>query len=99
MTRLFRRGDIDEVVPVSPGAPRAGCIRAAWTASGADAPRPMTLQASFNGGAFNVFSGKYTLGFRAEGVLRRSEFGLDEHLPAVGDEIELEIHAEFQRTP
>ena len=61
--------------------------------------RPMTLRASFNGGAFNVFSGKYTLGFRAEGVLRRSEFGLDEHLPAVGDEVELEIHAEFQRTP
>jgi polyisoprenoid-binding protein YceI len=59
--------------------------------------RPLSLEVVFNGGAFNAFTGRYTVGFRAAATLQRSAFGLDAHVPAVGDEVELEIHAEFQR--
>jgi polyisoprenoid-binding protein YceI len=59
--------------------------------------RPLELQAVFNGGALNVLSGKYTIGFQAHGSLQRSDFGLRNYLPAVGDEVALEVHAEFQR--
>jgi polyisoprenoid-binding protein YceI len=59
--------------------------------------KPLRLEAVFNGGAFNLLTGKYTLGFEARGRLKRSDFGLDNYIPAVGDEVELEIHAEFQR--
>ncbi len=50
-----------------------------------------------NGAANNLLTGKYTLGFSAEARFLRSDFGLDRYIPTVGDEVELEIHAEFQR--
>lgn len=59
--------------------------------------RPLNLDAVFNGGAHNLLTGKYTLGFEAKGSFRRSDFGLSNYIPAVSDEVELEIHAEFQR--
>ena len=59
--------------------------------------RPLMLHVVFNGGAVNLLTGKYTIGFEAHGRLRRSDFGLGKYVPAVGDEVELEIHAEFQR--
>lgn len=49
----------------------------------------------FNGAATNWVTGKYTLGFSASSTILRSDFGLDRFVPAVGDEVELEIHAEF----
>jgi len=51
----------------------------------------------FNGAATNILTQKYTLGFEASAQFLRSDFGLDSYIPAVGDEIELEIHAEFQK--
>ncbi len=59
--------------------------------------RPVTLDVTFNGGATNLLTGHYTLGFAATGTLLRSEFGLTNLVPAVGDEVELEIQAEFQK--
>ena len=58
----------------------------------------MTLDVTFNGGADSLLTGRYTLGFAATGTLLRSTFGLGAYAPAVGDEVTLEIHAEFQRT-
>ncbi len=55
------------------------------------------LLASFKGGADNVLTGKYTLGFSATGSISRSQFGVDSFAALIGDEILLEIHAEFQR--
>lgn len=55
------------------------------------------LLGSFKGGADNVLTGKYTLGFSAMGSISRSQFGIDSFAALVGDEIFLEIHAEFQR--
>jgi polyisoprenoid-binding protein YceI len=59
---------------------------------------PVTLDVTFNGGADSLLTGRYTLGFAASGTLSRSSFGLGAYAPAVGDQVTLEIHAEFQRT-
>jgi polyisoprenoid-binding protein YceI len=58
---------------------------------------PVTLEVTFNGGADSLLTGRYTLGFAATGTLARSTFGLGAYAPAVGDQVTLEIHAEFQR--
>lgn len=58
---------------------------------------PITIHVQFNGGATNVLTYKYTIGFSAKSSFKRSDFGLDKYIPTVGDEIELEIHAEFQK--
>jgi len=58
---------------------------------------PLELTVNVAGAANNLLSGKYTIGFSAEAVFSRSTFGLDRYVPTVGDDIELEIHAEFQR--
>lgn len=59
---------------------------------------PVTLEATFHGGAHNLLSGYYTLGFSAEGKFRRSTFGLDQHIPLVSDEVKIEVYAEFLRS-
>lgn len=59
--------------------------------------RPMTLDVTFNGGATDIITGKYTLGFAATGTLTRPEFGVDDYVPAIGDEVQLELYTEFLR--
>ncbi len=59
--------------------------------------KPISLKATFHGGANNILTGKYTLGFSAVGSFLRSDFGMDAYIPLVGDEITLEAYAEFQR--
>ena len=57
--------------------------------------RPVTLAVTFNGGAENLVTGRYTLGFAATTTISRSEFGIATLVPAIGDEVALEIQAEF----
>lgn len=59
--------------------------------------QPVTLNVDFHGGGRNFLTRKYTLGFSGGVNFQRSAFGMD-HLTAfgVGDDIELEIHVEFQ---
>jgi polyisoprenoid-binding protein YceI len=59
--------------------------------------RPVELEVVFNGGANNFLTRRYTLGFAATGILKRSDFGMDSFIPAIGDDIYLDINAEFQR--
>ena len=59
--------------------------------------RPVALQARFKGGADNLLTGRYTLGFEATGTILRSDFGIDSLAALVADEVFIEIHAEFQR--
>lgn len=59
--------------------------------------KPMTLRVTFLGGANNMLTGKYTLGFSARGSFKRSDFGMDAYIPLVGDEVNIEAEAEFQR--
>jgi polyisoprenoid-binding protein YceI len=55
----------------------------------------VTVKATFHGGASNILSGKYTLGFSAQGAFSRSDFGMDKFVPLVGDEVTIEAYAEF----
>jgi len=73
-----------------------GVITGALTLHGVTAP--VILDVTFNGGGSNLLTGAYTLGFAAEGSVLRSTFGLGALAPAIGDEVVLEVHAEFART-
>jgi polyisoprenoid-binding protein YceI len=59
--------------------------------------RPVTLDVDFHGAGTNPYNKKATVGFEAEGKIRRSDFGIAYGIPAVSDEVELEIHAAFER--
>ena len=61
--------------------------------------KPVTLDVTLNGAGINPFAGVPTLGFSATGSIKRSDFGMKEYLPAVGDEVSLQIQAEFNRKP
>ena len=58
---------------------------------------PVTLTINSNGGGRNFLTRRYTLGFSASTTFQRSDFGMDNLVSfGVGDDIELEIHVEFQ---
>jgi len=59
--------------------------------------RAIVLNARFNGGADNFLSGKYTLGFSATTSIKRSDFGIDTFAALIGNDIDIELHGEFQR--
>ena len=59
--------------------------------------RPVTFEAEFNGAG--EMRGQYKVGFDGEATIRRSEFGIDYALPAIGDEVELHIEGEFVLQP
>jgi len=68
--------------------------------------RPLTLQATFNGGyAGHPMDPHARIGFSARGSLKRSEFGMDfgipsaEHPLGVGDEVEVLLELEFTGPP
>lgn len=58
---------------------------------------PIVLDVSFNGAGDNMLTGRYTLGFTATTRFKRSQFGMDYLIPAVGDEIDVEVYTEFQK--
>jgi len=58
---------------------------------------PVQLEVNFHGGGNNFLTRRYTLGFSASARFQRSAFGLDKFVSfGVGDDVELEIHVEFQ---
>ena len=57
--------------------------------------RPVTLDATFNGGAYDRLRGADVVGFSATTTLNRSAFGVDKFSGLVTDEVTLEIEAEF----
>jgi len=73
--------------------PDSGTVSGDLTLLGTTAP--VTLDVTFNGGANNLVTGRYTLGFAASAVIDRTAFGLTTLAPAIGREVTLEIHAEF----
>ncbi len=58
---------------------------------------PIDLTVTFNGGANNMLTGFYTLGFSATSTFNRSTFGVDYLIPAIGDAVAIEVFAEFQQ--
>lgn len=59
--------------------------------------KPLTLAARLHGAGANPMSKKQTVGFSATAKLKRSDFGLGFAVPAVSDEVNLEITAAFEK--
>lgn len=58
--------------------------------------RPVTFDVSFYGGQPLRFAGgRYGLGFSAKAKIKRSEFGVEDWLPFIGDETEIIVETEF----
>ena len=59
--------------------------------------KPVVLNVKLNKIGINPINNKITAGFTAYTTLKRSDFGLTELLPGLGDEITLDIEAEGSR--
>lgn len=59
--------------------------------------QPVTLDVTFNGYAPNPLTKQPTVGFAATGRFSRAKFGLSTWYPAVGDDIDVRIEAEFEQ--
>ncbi len=59
--------------------------------------KPVTLDAEFTGAGMNPFRKKETVGFEAEGTIKRSEFGIMGALPLVDDDVEVEVTVAFEK--
>ena len=58
--------------------------------------RPVVLDAKFHGAGGHPMSKKLNIGFTAKTTILRSDFGIN-YSPAVGDEIDLQINAAFEK--
>jgi len=59
--------------------------------------RPVVFEVAFVGAGPNAFSNAPTVGFRAEAVVKRSDFGLGKYVPIVSDETTITISAAFEK--
>jgi polyisoprenoid-binding protein YceI len=59
--------------------------------------RPVTLDVVFNGGGQDLIRGAYVVGFSASGRISRKAFGVENLEAIVGDDVRIEIEAEFLR--
>ena len=58
--------------------------------------RSVAFLGTFNTAGIHPVTSRYTIGFDGEAVIRRSEFGMTYAVPAIGDEVRLDLEAEFQ---
>lgn len=58
--------------------------------------KPLTLHATFNQAGVNPVDHKYSLGFAGTAVVKRTDFGVKTYAPYVGDDVTLQIEAEFK---
>ncbi len=61
--------------------------------------KPAVLTATFNAAATNPMKKVYTLGFKATGTIKRTDFGVSKFAPMIGNEVRLTITAAFETTP
>ena len=61
--------------------------------------KPVTIHATFNQAGVNFVDKQYSLGFDGKAVIKRSEFGVTAYVPAVSDEVTLQLAAEFKAVP
>lgn len=61
--------------------------------------KPIEIEADFNQAGVNPLDKVYSVGFDGRAKIKRSDFGINYGLPAVGDEITLHLEAEFKRQP
>lgn len=61
--------------------------------------RPIMLDVTFIGAGDNPFTRTATIGFKAEGSINRSEFGVGRDVPLVSDATTIAISAAFEKEP
>ncbi len=59
--------------------------------------KPETLAVTFIGAGVNPLDKAYTVGFEAVGMIKRSDFGVTPFIPAVSDDVRLNIAGAFER--
>ncbi len=62
-----------------------------------DVTRPVVLKTTINKAANNPMTGKPTIGAVAETSISRSEWGISQYVPNVGDEVTIYISVELQK--
>ena len=60
--------------------------------------KPLTLKVKFNGAGANPVNKHYTSGFEATGSLKRTDFGVKTYAPMIGDTVDLDIDAAFEKS-
>lgn len=60
-----------------------------------DVTRPIVFSVTLNGAMEHPALNKPVIGFSATGSLMRSDFDLDRFIPAVGDQVQIRVEAEF----
>lgn len=63
------------------------------------ATHPLVLDVEFVGAGPNPMNKVETLGFRATGTLKRSDYGVTKYVPAVSDEVQIAIDGAFTLKP
>jgi polyisoprenoid-binding protein YceI len=56
--------------------------------------KPVVLATTFNNQGKHPFAGKEWIGFSANTTIKRSEFGMTEAVPMVGDDVEIRLEVE-----
>ena len=100
-TQAFGSADHPKITFVSRSievtGPTTGTITGDLTLRGVT--KPVTLQASFEGGRFVQFRGKQVIAFSARGTFNRKDFGASLSNPLgdafASDIVDVEFHAEF----
>ena len=57
--------------------------------------KPVTLNARLIGSGTNPLDKSFTVGFEATGTIKRSDFGIKQYLPLLGDDVALKIAGAF----
>ncbi len=59
--------------------------------------KPVVLDTTLSGAGKNPFNGKDSVGFHATTTLKRSEWGYKNMVPAIGDDVKLDISVAFEK--
>jgi polyisoprenoid-binding protein YceI len=86
-----------KAISVKPTGERTADIAGDLTLHGVT--KPVVIQATFNRGGSNPADKSYRLGFSGRTVIKRTDFGVKAYAPAIGDEVTLQIEAEFKAAP
>lgn len=74
---------------------KTGIIHGVLTLRGVT--RALDLHVTFNRAGLDPYTFRYTAGFSASAMLKRSDFGMTKYLPDIGDAVSIRIEAEGLR--
>lgn len=56
--------------------------------------KSVTLKTTYNKSGIHPFTNNYVSGFSADATIKRSDFGMSEYIPMVGDDVKIHIETE-----